>query len=221
MFFASLILILSISWSNSCIAGSYGGSGSGGKGNSSQIISKLKTNKLEPSSSVQINSSSLDISAHQILNQEGIYIWLDQNKTWQVRWKGEPGQLVWLRLQTENPISNIISIGAKVKFEKRGTEMLTITGVTSSAPAGVTFKCETPEINIDAKWNMMRDSNKIYISSFNRHPNKLPVVINPPIYKSIIPSNLTNKSDLKNANNGNLQKFKIVPVRGDKVKAGK
>ena len=167
------MVILMVFMTSFSMAQELGGSGGAGmiSGNNSIGSSGAKNKGLL---SLTYESIMIDVGSPIINADEGIFIWLDENQTWQVRWKGEPGQLVWVRLKAANYITDIMPLSEGVKTEMRGEMTLTITGTTSAELAGVSFKCKTPEIDIDAKWNMMRDVNKVYLSDQKEKLAKLP-----------------------------------------------
>ncbi len=127
----------------------------------------------------------IDVGSPIINADEGIFVWLDENQTWKVRWQGEPGQFVWVRLKAENYITDIMPLSEEIKTEMRGNLILTITGTTTAELTGVSFKSETPEIDIDAKWNMIRNVNKVYLSGQKEKLAMLPSVIKVPGFDGV------------------------------------
>jgi len=181
--FLVIYLITSI-----CMAQDRGGVGGGNK---LEATGTSKTGALQVKASAHFGALPIfiDIGTPEVGTEEGIYIWLDETKTWQVRWQGEPGKLVWLRLITENAINDVASSGngVKTRIDKSGT-LLTLTGATTSDISGVSFKSDTPLVTVDAKWDMQRNPTKLEVSALKSKPASLPFGITASVYKDIVPS---------------------------------
>ena len=175
------------------LGGSGGSRGIGGGG--SGQVSSTEANRL---ASATYPPVTIEVGTPEIANEEGIFIWLDENQIWQVRWKGEPGKFVWIRLTGQNPIMDVATVGERINAEMRGPTVLTIIGTTTSETAGVSFKCAAPMIDIDAKWHMLRDNSKIYLSGQKIQPLNLPSEIMASVYKDIVPSQGVNQGSSAN-----------------------
>lgn len=170
-----------------CSAQEQGGAGGGSKieGASTSKQASLQVNTMNSS---QPSPLTIEPGDSEPNTNEGIYFWLDANETWQLRWQGEPGILVWVRLMAENPIDDVMTVGDGIKPETNGKRVLMLTGTTNSEMAGISFKCKAPLMTIDAKWNMVRDKSKLTIAGQSIVSNRLPVDIVPSIYKDILAS---------------------------------
>ncbi len=164
------------------LAQELGGAG-GSSGNSGKAVDMATMDRGDQRISARYALTTIEVGSPEISAEEGIFIWLDESQTWQVRWQGAPGQFVWVRLMAENPISDVITMGEGVKAEMREKAVLVITATTTSEPSGVSFKSETLNMDLDAKWNMVRDSNKVNISDQKVKPLSLPAGIKASIYK--------------------------------------
>lgn len=195
----SLLLIYGFS-----TAQELGGSGGSGMSNQKSIKDSVKTN-IAGQLSFKGAPIAIDMGSPEIGNDEGIFIWLDERKTWQIRWQGEPGKFVWLRVTTENLFSDVATIGDGVKVEISGKTGLIVTGTTKSDKAGLSFKCETFWISVDAKWNMLRDNTKLNISAQKMKPASLPTEIMASVYKNIVSSvgRISQEKSLSNAPTAN------------------
>jgi hypothetical protein len=169
------------------LASGKGGAGTGG------IMSVMKPVK-EKGAQLKFGdyeSIVIDSGSPNIVETEGIYVYLDETSTWQVRWLGDVGMLVSIKLNSDNPIHDVINWGSDVnaKLNKKGN-ILTVTGVTGSSATGVSFKCETAVITFDAKWDMKRTPAKVKVSALKISPAKLPFNLTASVYKGLAPKSV-------------------------------
>lgn len=167
-----------------------GGGSSGGGALTGMTLSSATDN----ASNSVVNEGLINISSGTptISDEEGIYVWLDENQVWQVQWQGSPGQLVWVRLTAESPISDVnILAGENINPETKGGGVLTITAITNAEPSKLSFVCQTPDVAIDAKWNMTREVNKIFVAQARINPTHLPIEVTTSFNKKSAPLSIT------------------------------
>lgn len=160
------------------------GSAGGGGQLKGRAVQKRNINSNIQGLKIKTETTYVNVGTPDIGTVEGIFIWLDENKMWQIRWQGAKGQLIWVRLSADDQINNLIAIGDGFTTEVSGNKTLTITGVTTYNLAGISFKSETPWLDIDAKWNTKRDVTKLWINNSNYIIQSLPVDIQNKVFIS-------------------------------------
>ncbi|MDG5466807.1 hypothetical protein P9J64_00570 [Deltaproteobacteria bacterium IMCC39524] len=117
------------------------------------------------------------------MSADGIYLWLDKQGLWQLRWHGEPGKMVWVRFEGENDAGDVNVIGEKTKYFISNDISLTVMGLSDRKLQGISFSSDTEFAILDAKWGDDISSEILFLGERSAMSEVIPLGLFAPYFK--------------------------------------